>query len=295
MKQVVSISLGSTQRDFSHNISLLGNELQLKRIGVDGDLEKAKKLIAEHDGTAQAIGLGGIDLYFFLDKQRFTVRDASRLAAVAEHTPVVCGAGLKNSLEEKVIKTLNDRFHWENKRVLMVSSIDRFGMAKAFHKAGAEVLFGDFLFALDLPIPLYSIKSVKVAANMLLPILTRLPFKWLYPVGEKQLKETPKYGWAYDWAEVIAGDWHYIRRYAPKKLVGKIILTNTTTKDDIEFLRARGVKTLITTTPRIEGRSLPTNLLEAALIATSGEFPVPTELYEELIQKADLMPDILEL
>ena len=295
MKQVVSTSLGSTQRDFSHKISLLNTELQIKRIGVNGNLAKAKELITELDGTVEAIGLGGIDLYFFVAKQRFTVRDALRLASAAKNTPVVCGAGLKNSLEEQVINVLNDQFHWEDKRVLMVSSIDRFGMAKAFHKTGAEVLFGDFLFALDLPISIYSIKSIRVTANILLPILTKLPFKWLYPVGEKQLKETPKYGWAYNWAEVIAGDWHYIRRYAPENLAGKIILTNTTTKDDIEFLRARGVKTLITTTPRIEGRSLPTNLLEAALIAIYGEFPLSTKRYKELIQETALKPDILEL
>ncbi len=295
MKQVVSISLGSTQRDFSHKISLLNTDLQLKRIGVNGDLAKAKELITELDGTVEAIGLGGIDLYFFVGKQRFTVRDALHLAAAAKSTPVVCGAGLKNSLEEQVINALNDRFHWEDKRVLMVSSIDRFGMAKAFYKTGAEVLFGDFLFALGLPIPIYSIKSIKALANILLPVLTKLPFKWLYPTGEKQLKETPKYGWAYDWAEVIAGDWHFIRRYAPKRLVGKIILTNTTTEKDIEFLRARGVKTLITTTPRIEGRSLPTNLLEAALIAVSGEFPLATEDYKKLIKEANLKPDVLEL
>ncbi len=295
MKQVVSISLGSSQRDFFHEMSILNTDLQIKRIGVDGDLNKAKELITQFDGSVDAIGLGGIDLYLFVGKQRFTIRDALHLASAAKYTPVVCGAGLKNSLEEQVINTLDDQFRWGGKRVLLVSSIDRFGMAKAFCKTGAEIIYGDFLFALGLPIPIYSITSIRILANFLLPVFTQLPFKWLYPVGDKQLRETPKYSWAYYWADVIAGDWHYIRKYAPEKLVGKTILTNTTTAGDVEFLRTRGVETLITTTPRIAGRSLPTNLLEAALIATCNEFPLTNERYKELIQEANLQPNILRL
>ena len=294
MKQAISISLGSPQRDFSYNISLLDTNLQLKRIGVNGDLVRAKELIAEFDGVVEAIGLGGIDLYFFVGKRCFTVYDALRLAEVAKYTPVVCGAGLKNTLEEQVVTSLDSDFYWRDKRILMGSSIDRFDMAKTFYELGAKILFGDFLFALGLPIPIYKVKKVEMLAQTILPILTRLPFKWLYPTGEKQLKQTPKYRWAYDWAEVIAGDWHYIRKYAPEKLDGKIVLTNTTTPADVEFLNKRGVKTLITTTPRIEGRSLPTNLLEAAFIAASGEFPLSKKRYEELIQQANLKPNILE-
>lgn len=295
MKQVISVSLGSPQRNFEHELHLLNTNLQVKRLGVNGDLAKAKELIAEFDGKVDAIGLGGIDLYFFVGQKRFTVYDALKLANIAKHTPVVCGAGLKNTLEAQVVTTLDNDFHWQNKHVLMGSSVDRFGMAKAFYDLGAKTLFGDFLFALNLPIPIYHLKTVTATAQVMLPVLTRLPFKWLYPTGEKQLKQTPKYSWAYNWAEVIAGDWHYIRKYAPKRLDDKIILTNTTTKTDIEFLQQRGVKTLITTTPRIAGRSLPTNLLEAALIAASGEFPLSTERYEQLIKDANLKADIVEL
>ena len=35
---------------------------------------------------------------------------------------------------------------------------------------------------------------------------------------------------------------------------GKTVVTNTTAEENIELLRQRGVKTIITTTPRYEGR-----------------------------------------
>ncbi|HEX7022352.1 MAG TPA: hypothetical protein VF171_05795, partial [Trueperaceae bacterium] len=96
-------------------------------------------------------------------------------------------------------------------------------------------------------------------------------------------------------ADIIAGDWHFIKRYAPADLAGRIILTNTTTARDVEFLRVRGASTLITTTPRFAGRSLPTNLLEAALLAVSGRASLGPEEYRALLAEAALEPNVTAL
>jgi hypothetical protein len=56
----------------------------------------------------------------------------------------------------------------------------------------------------------------------------------------------------------------------PDDLAGKTVITNTTTAENVELLRACGVRTLITTTPRFQGRSFGTNALEAALTAYAG-------------------------
>ena len=55
--------------------------------------------------------------------------------------------------------------------------------------------------------------------------------------------------------------------------------------DDGEFLKKRGVKYLVTTTPVIEGRSFGTNMLEAALVAAAGKKRVLSN--EELNQIID--------
>jgi hypothetical protein len=147
-----------------------------------------------------------------------------------------------------------------------------------------------------MPLPFKSLKSLTRVAKMLAPIVTMLPIKWLYPTGSKQ--EKAQAGWRgkyFDWADVIAGDFHFVKRYAPENLQGKIILTNTTTKEDVEMLRNRGVKTLITSTPRYNGRSLSTNMLEAAFVALSGKFPLTDADYRELIEKTGIKPDVLEL
>ena len=272
MVHVVSVSLGSATRNTDQVVTILGEQVHLERRGTQGDFEAARDLIASLDGKVDAIGLGGIDLFLPVRGRRYYFRDARRLAAAATRTPVVCGAGLKNSLERAMVQALAERVDWRGRRVLMVSALDRFGMAEELVSQGAEVLFGDFIFSLGIPIPLHRLGTLHALATVLLPVFVQLPFRWLYPVGATQETETTSERFArfYAGAEVIAGDWHYIRSYAPSDMGGKTVLTNTTTETDVAFLRERGVRTLITTTPRFDGRSVGTNLLEAAFVAIEG-------------------------
>lgn len=272
--------------------------MRISRRGTDGDLAAAGCLIAELDGSVDAIGLGGIDLYLLVRERRYYLRDAVRLAKAARVTPVVCGAGLKNSLERRAVADLDATMSWAGKRVLMVSGADRFGMAEALTQHGAEVMCGDLMFALGLDVPLRTLPALERAARLIAPIIARVPIAWVYPTGSKQVS-TPKpsrFDRYYQWADVIAGDWHFIRKYAPAALHGKVILTNTTTADDVELLRTRGAQALITTTPRFGDRSIGTNLLEAAFVALDGgDGELPKERYDELIRQAGLGPTIVDL
>jgi hypothetical protein len=45
VKQVVSISLGSSDKDYAFNTEFLGQEFTIRRLGTDGDLEKAAELL----------------------------------------------------------------------------------------------------------------------------------------------------------------------------------------------------------------------------------------------------------
>ncbi|MEW5941493.1 MAG: quinate 5-dehydrogenase, partial [Chloroflexota bacterium] len=92
------------------------------------------------------------------------------------------------------------------------------------------------------------------------------------------------------------GDFLFMRKYMPARLDGKTVVTNTTTKDNIELLRSRGVKTVITTTPRYEGRSFGPNMLEAALTAYAGKGRRLTdEELNALIEELNLRPSVNQL
>lgn len=58
-----------------------------------------------------------------------------------------------------------------------------------------------------------------------------------------------------------------IRQHIPDDLTGKIIVTNTTISKNVEELKHRNLHILVTVTPRLEGRSFGTNVMEATLLA----------------------------
>jgi len=88
-----------------------------------------------------------------------------------------------------------------------------------------------------------------------------------------------------------------MRQFMPERLDGKIILTNTVTPENIEELRSRGVRMLITTTPDFGGRSFGTNVIEAALLALLGKTwsEVTAADYERVMRELDLKPRVVDL
>lgn len=300
MKRVVSVSLGSSTRDHRFETEILGQPVVIERIGTDGDVKRAHQLMLELDGKVDALGVGGTDLYLRAGNRRYLIRETAYIVSGVKKTPIVDGGGLKASWERWLITDyLPNRkgISFRGKKVLLVSSVDRYGLAEAFTLAGADVIFGDFIFALQLPIPLRSLRSVQVLAALLLPFLTKLPIKFLYPTGKKQEEITPRHERFYAWADVVAGDFHLIRRFMPAELRGKMIFTQTITPTDVQELKKRGVWMLITDGPNMGGRSFATNVLQGVVVAVLGKRPeeIATEEYMQTLRRAGVEPRIEEL
>lgn len=273
MKRAVSISIGSSRRDKSVQVELLGETIQIERIGTDGDMARAAELFRALDGVVDAFGVGGTDLALQVEQRIYPLYSVLPMVRDVKNTPIADGSGLKNTLESGLAAFIDAHIDLDlrPRTVLITSGADRWGMARSFLDAGYNCLFGDLMFGLGLPIPLRSKRSLRILAALLLPVVGRLPFHWLYPTGEKQEQREPRWGKAFNWATVIAGDCHYINRSMPDSLPGKIIVTNTTTPADVERFRQAGAAYLVTSTPVLDGRSFGTNMMEAALIAAAGK------------------------
>jgi hypothetical protein len=300
MKRAVSISIGSSKRNKAVEVTLLGERVSIERIGTDGDMEAAALKYKELDGSVDAFGVGGADLGALADGKWYPLYSVQPMVRFVKKTPLVDGGGLKNTLENKapsfLDKNIGDYINSRGRKVLVTVGVDRWGLSKAFSDAGYETVYGDLMFGLDIPIAIRKLKTLKTVAALLMPIAGRLPFEMLYPTGEKQEKRTPKWGKYYEWATVIAGDCHYIKRFMPDDLTGKVIVTNTTTPEDVELFRKAGVKYLVTTTPVLEGRSFGTNMMEAALVAISGKGrPLTWPELTEMLDKLGFEPQLQKL
>jgi len=150
MKHAVSVSLGSPTRDKRVEVDFAGERVLVERIGTGGD------------GKVDALGVGGMDMYVRVGKREYPIRAGLKLVQEVRETPVVDGRALKYVLEKRVFELAGDaledmpRF----RRAFMPFSIDRLGLAEAISTIADEVIFGDLMFALEIPIPVRGLPSL---------------------------------------------------------------------------------------------------------------------------------------
>jgi len=274
VKKILSISVGSSSRDHTTRHVFLGQECELSRQGTDGDFDKAVQRYADLDGKVDAFGVGGVEFFLQVGKNRYYFRDVSRIRRAVKISKIGDGNGVKGLLERRAFaaleKYLNEK---ENKTLkgmpaLLTTAVDRYGMGEAMVDAGLDLTIGDFLFTLGLPFPVKKLSTVRLLAAVLLPLITQLPFTWFYALGSEQDKPPqPKWGEYYRRATI------QIRQYMPDDLTGKII---------------------VTVTPRLEGRSFGTNVMEATLLALMDkpQSAVTDADFLDLIDRIPLTPNI---
>ena len=296
MKKVLSVSVGSSTRDHTTEAEFLGEHFWLSRQGTDGDFERYIQMYREYDGKVEAFGVGGAEFYLLVNNRRYYFREAKRIRRAVKVSKIADGNGIKHLLAPYAIQALREHgIELHGKKALKTTGVDRYGMAKALVDAGCDVTFGDFMFTLDLPIPIRSLRALHILAAVLLPGLTQLPFRWLYPLGEEQEKEpSKKYSRFYEEADIIAGDFIQVWSHLPDDLSGKIIITNTTTARNVEELQKRNLHILVTTTPRLAGRSFGTNVMEAVCrcLVDKPDDQITSADFLDLIERIPLKPQV---
>jgi hypothetical protein len=295
MKRAVSISLGSSKRDKRVVLNFKGEEIQVERVGTDGDVAKARQMYLDLDGRVDAFGVGGVDLYLRLDDREYPLRAALKLVSGVTRTPLCDGRGLKHTLERRVFELVKPQLgEVRFKQAFVPLGVDRLGLAHAISEVAERTVFGDLMVALGVPLPIHGIPAFKRVLKILLPVVSYFPMSMIF-YGSGGAEHEPRYVKYFEGSDLIAGDFLFMRKYMPMVLSGKTIVTNTTTEDNLELLKSRGVKTVITTTPRYDGRSFGTNMLEAALTAHAGTGRRLTD--DELNRSIDqlgLRPSLME-
>ena len=301
MKKILSISIGSSSRDHTTRHVFLGQECEITRRGTNGDVNKAAQLYREMDGKVDAFGIGGAGFYLQVADHRYYFREPKKFRNAIKVSKVGDGSRVKGLLEKRAFmaleKYLNEK---EDKSLqgmpaLQTCVMERYGMGKAMVEAGLDVTFGDFMFALGLPFEIKTLAQARMLGAVLLPPVSLMPFAWLYPLGAEQDKPPqPKWTKYYERSYVIAGDFLQIRQNMPDDLTGKIVVTNTTTAKNVEELKARNLHILVTVTPRLEGRSFGTNVMEATLLALIGKYEhdVTDADFLDMIERIPLEPNI---
>jgi len=173
---------------------------------------------------------------------------------------------------------------------------NRMGMASALIEAGfSDITYGDLIFDLGLPWgALRSLQSVDRISRLMGPVVTRLPYVWFYPTGIQQEEIQRRRPDLFEHADILAGDFHNIRRFLIDDLSKKTVLTNTVTIADRVELRERGLRRLITLTPNFEGRSFGANVLNGVIVSLLGGCPedIQAHDYLRMVERLGLHPAV---
>ena len=298
MKKIVVIHLGDG--DETSVVSFLGHGATIRRVGCHGDPNCVRSVIEEVDGTVDAIGLEGYPAELELGGVHVRHETGATLAALAQHTPVVDGSGIRPGLERWGV-ILADRAEpgiFSQKHILLAPGMNHGGLVQALERRTPHLRYADpeLFFALpDFP-GMGSHQALEQAVKPTLENLKSAPFRRLQP--EAGVAGQARSAAPFEWADLIAGDIGAIRRYAPAQLKHKTVAVEWATEEDLEDLRRRGVAIVITMMPALDG---PKNLgrwsaatIEAVLVALRAqpESPLTEDTYLDLMADIQWTPHI---
>lgn len=281
MKQVVSISLGPRARDSRWETTLWGQQFLVRRLGTDGDVDEAARLVAEHDGQVDAIALGGMNIVFEVGARRWVHQDTLRIARRARTTPVVGGRAMRRIVDRWAIRELaaSRPELFDAASILVLSGIASWSATQALLERSEHLAFGDPVLHFGAPHILRSVPALERYARVAMPLLTRRPYVSFFPRGEvgegfQQRLLTH----AIHQSDVVVGDLRQLLHHAPKDLRHKVVLTDTFDDQSIDTFRDRGVEVLCATTPQLlPGRHLDLRILHAMAVAHLGKTPETLE------------------
>ncbi len=290
MKQVISISLGSSNNDYEFQTTFLGQKFKIKRIGTNGDYDKAVDLLVQLDAETDAFGLGSVKLPSPNKNNRLIniassildyVRDDSvKIAKLRSRlqTPVTTGDHLINVAYEWAIRSLQFEHtgYFNNARVLFLSGMTHYRMAGVMAEYTENLTFADPVIENGISKFIHSFKDLELYAKGAHDILKWVPSKRLTSSAIPLKKwNTHILRKAMQKAQIIVVPYHnfydYVGDCTPEELGGKTIITTTAYDDRIEFLKNQGVDVIIDTTPKLLKRVVGVNVQEALVIAALGK------------------------
>ncbi len=276
MKRVIAVSLGSSNYNFEFETEFLGQDFIVKRIGADEDIDKAESLLRYWDGRADVIGVGSVKAPSTIGSKRLVDKRYTRIRKIAEElkTPVTIGENLRRVSYEWAIRLVQYRLgeFFTNARVLLLSGMDNYNMAKVLSEYTDNLTFADPVLEHGIPKFLNSIRELELYAGGIHDILKYTPGKRLaastMPVKQWNRFIMQKAMQKHTMIMVPYHDFFTCLNNAGlEELGGKVVISSTVYDERVDFLKERGVNMIIDITPKILERVVGVNVLEALIIA----------------------------
>ena len=296
MKQVIGISLGARQQDFSLRTRLLGQALQVRRLGTDGDPAEAARLLRHWDSRADAIGLGLARDRGHLAEGAHDARLAARLRAKVRQARFSHGARLADIFLERAVRhaqaTLGHYF--DNARALFFSGLAHRKLAQSMAEYTPNLHFADPVLQLGSPKLLTSLEALDLYAGGMHYVSGWVPRRlvsgpllaqWAQYVLRRALRH----------ASVVVAPVHLLDGMGLEELAGKTIVTHTVNDARLAAFKDKGVHMVLDGAPLLQGHPIDPSLLDAMLLAASGRYggELLDDDYLEILGSEGMQPRLL--
>ncbi len=296
MKTVISISLGSKNQDFEFTTTFLGQKLRVQRVGTDGNVSKAVKLLKHWEQRADAIGLGVVKDSYRIGAQRLIDKDTSRLSGEVTRVPLTTGARLGDIFLEWAVRHTQNELgrYFDNANVLFFSGMANYKLAMSMSEYTSNLQFADPLLQLGVPKLLTSLDALGLYASGM-----HYVSDWTPPrvIPAMLLKQWTRFvlGKALAKATMVVAPVHELDDFGLEELAGKTIITSNVNDQRLARFSDKGVNMVIDGSPVLAGHVLGPEMLDAMIIAATGKSP--EDIFEddilEIITGLDMAPRIL--
>jgi predicted amino acid dehydrogenase len=296
MKTIIGISLGSRAQDFAFETRFLGVPMRIERIGTDGSLEKAARLVRRWDGKAAAIGLGLPHERWTVGRRRFEDADVLAVTRLARRTPATTGARLQSIFLEWAVRETQARLghYFDNARVLFFSGLSNHRVATTLAEYTQNLSFADPIRQLGVPKLLTSLDALALYAEgahyvsgwkppRLLP--AALVEEWTRFVLRRALRD----------AHAVVAPVHELDEFGLEELAGKTVVTSTVNAERVADFADKGVALVVDAAPEIDGHVLGPGIIDAMILAATGKPPdaLDDDDYLSIVTEAALEPRLI--
>ncbi len=296
MKNVVSISLGSSSQDFEFTTNFLGHRLAVKRVGTDGSTAKAVRLLKQWEKQADVIGIGLVRDSYTVGSRRFVDKDAAQMKSQVTRVPVTTGARLGEIFLEWAVRHTQIKLgnYFNNALVLFFSGLTNYKLATTMAEYTDNLQFADPLLQLGVPKMLTSLDALSLYATG-----AHYVADWQPPrlIPDDLMRQWTRFLLRREMANatVIVAPVHELDEFGPEELANKTIITAGLNGERTAQLAQKGVLMVVDGAPTMHGHVLGPNLLDAMIIAATGKNPddILEDDYLEIITSAGFEPRIV--
>jgi len=296
MKKVVSISLGSSRHNFQFVAPFMGENISVQRVGANGSLDTAVKLLKRWEKQATVLGLGVDEDAHRTGLRSSTDKTSGRLTGWVKRIPVTTGGRLNDILQEWAMRQVQNKWegYFNNARVLFFSGLGNYRLALALSEFTQNLQFADPLTQLGVPKLLTSFQTLDLYAAGAHQVLDWIPTDvmasgpaqaWTRFVLRSAMRE----------ATVIVAPVHALDDFGAQELAGKTLITSSVSEVRLAQFRDKGVHLVVDGAQNLAGHVLGPHVLDAMILAASNKAAdeLTQDDYLEIIGSEKMAPRLI--